>query len=257
MQEAGWYDEAERELINTKTNFPNHKKIVKERLNNLRQVRANLFVEGIQQAATVGQHGIALDQIAIYDKEENDKFVSPRHRLIANDLKADYAKAKAPRRGQTLPPGAATGNEKCCDLDEGVAFIAEELNLDTIGLQKGRLELFLDFAKQYELDLKNKRKPVQSAEQVLALAVTGWLQGNQAAEPDPMMALTLIHARQFVLETMQTESKFKRDSLLNEFKNKNDLRVDVMARLVRMIPPSHAYDLEGVGTKMKLCRSSA
>jgi predicted esterase len=252
MQEAGWFDDAERELNDTKANYPNAKKIVEERLTNLKQIRANLFVEGLQQASNVGQHQIALDRLTIYDKEDYDKLVSQRHRLIVNDLKADYEKAKAriaeaKRYLKVLPPetkNVAAWTNAC-------TFIADELNLDTIGLQKGRLDLFLDFAKQHELDLKNRRKPGQSAEEVLALAVTGWLQGNQAAEPDPKMALTLIRAREFVLDYLRTDARFKRDSLLSEFKRDNNLPVDVMARLVRMIPPSHPYDLKGVGSKVQ------
>jgi predicted esterase len=254
MQEAGWYDDAERELIDTKKGYPNQKKIVEERLNNLKQIRANLFAESIQQAATVGQHDIALDRITIYDKEDYDTIVSQRHRLIVNDLKADYEKAKArinevKRFLKVLP----TETKSVPAWTKACAFIADELNLDTIGLQKGRLDLFLEFAKQYELDMKKRRKPGQSAEEVLALAVTGWLQGNQAAEPDPKMALALIRARTFVQDYLRTEFSQKRASLLSEFKRSNEVPVpvDVMARLVRMIPPSHAFDLDGVGAKIQ------
>ena len=252
MQEAGWYDDAERELLDTKKNYPNETKIVEERLNNLRQIRANLFVESIQQAASVGQHDIAQERLEVYKGAEYDKVVGQRHRLIVNDLKADYEKGnerltEAKRYLKVLPP--ETNNVKTWTI--ACSIIEKELNLDTIGLQKGRLDLFLDFGRQYELDLKNKRKPGQSAEQVLALAVTGWLQGNQAAEPDPKMALALIRARKFVLDYLQADLSSNRKALLSDFRSDQKLPVDVMARLVRMIPPSHPYELDGVGTKIQ------
>ena len=244
MQEAGWFNEAERELVATMTNHPSAKKIVEERLKNLKEVRANLFVEATEQAASVGQHAVAEDRLSLYDKEEYHNFVSARHRLTANDLKADYEKAKtkideAKRLLKALPPLVRSSKAwaKSCD------FIVDELNFDTVDPRKesGRLDSFLDFGQQYEMQLKNKKEPTQSIEEILALAISGWLQGNPAP-PDTKAALKLVKAREFLLEYLKTDGGLKRSEMLSQFKRDNDLPVDVIARLIRMIPPSHPHD---------------
>ena len=92
-------------------------------------------------------------------------------------------------------------------------FIVEELNPDTVD----RLDTFLLFAQQYEMDRKEKKQPGQTAEEVLALAVSGWLQGKQSAEPDVKMALKLAKGREFLIEYLTTENSVKRISLLGAF----------------------------------------
>ena len=251
MQEAGWFEDAEKELTDTMANFPNEQKIVEERLKNLKQVRANLLVESILQASNVGQHEIAQGRLATYDADESSKIVQDRLRLAAVDAKADYEKAKAKlAEARRLLKSLAALTKSSSAWPKACEFIAEELTYDTIGLRAGRLDTFLDFAQQFEMDQKASRKPNQSVEQVLALAVSGWLQGNQAAEPDTKAALKLLRARQFVLEYLQSDSSIKRASLLSEFKRSNDLPVDVIARVVRMIPPSHPYDAKNLGTEV-------
>src|SRR5262249_51576324 len=62
-----------------------------------------------------------------------------------------------------------------------------------------RLEPFINLAEQAERAQKQGRIPAQKAEELLSLAVTGWLLGKESAETKPDAARKLWKARNFVL----------------------------------------------------------
>ena len=247
MQEAGWFQEAENELENITKNYPDEKKVAEEMLAKLRKDRANLFVESIKKAAEVGQHLEAIVRLDDYDKRGYEKIVSPDYRNVAADLKTEYEKAKAniEQARKYLKEFAGYTNERM--WSKASEFIAQELNYDTLD----RLDEFLKSAKQYERQRKDKIDPTQSAEQVLATAVSGWLQGNQAALPDVKSALRLARAREFLLDYLQADNDQKRPGLMSGFKSGNDLPIDMMSRLIRMIPPPDAHPAKEINTKVQ------
>lgn len=248
LHEAGWFAEAERELATVVENFPTEKKTAEELLAKVKKDRADLFVENVKQAAKVGQHQIALAGLDAYDRLEYAKIVASELRRDAQDLRARYEKSKtelAELRGYLKSMPLHTKSPKI--WTKATEFIAEELSIDTAR----RLEEFLASSQQFDLELKNKREHSQSAEKVLATAISGWLQESQAALPDPDAALKLARAREFVLEYLRTESATRRASLLSEFRRTNDLPVDVMARVVRMIPPAFAPTADKLGAEMQ------
>jgi len=248
LQEAGWFAEAEKELVGIVENYPAERKVAQELLEKLQAERANQFVENIEHLVKVGQHQTALDRLDSYDQFNYAKIVTPKNRIVAADARAKYDKDKADIKQATkyledLVP--FTRNKK--EWKAATEFIADELNYDTIG----RLETFMTFAQQFEMDRKANRKPQQTAEEVLAIGISGWLQSNNAAEPDTKNALKLAKARAFLLEYLQTDNELKRTNLLSEFKQKNDLPVDVLSRLIRMIPPPFAPDAEDIDTDIQ------
>lgn len=247
LQEAGWYAEAERELMRCITNFPLEKKTAQEMLNQLKEVRANLFVDGIKQASSVGQHQEVLARLETYDKENFQKLVTADNRLAVQDVKAEYNKIKtdmdqARTYLKAFPPLTVSPR----DWSKACVFIQDELNIDTVG----RLKAFLTFALQHDDELKKNSKPTQTTEQVLAMAVTGWLQGNQAAEPDAKMALQLSRMRETALAYLKTEDETGRKKLLSSFKGDSDLPADVIVRLMRMIPPPYPLSAKKLNTEI-------
>src|SRR5262249_15315952 len=127
---------------------------------------------------------------------------------------------------------------------KATGFIADELNHDTAN----RLDEFLASARQYELERKNKMEISLSTEKVLGIAISGWLQGNQAALPDADAALKLALAREYVLDYLKDENN--RKGMLSSLKATN-LPVDVLARLVRMIPPADAVAADKLTTEVQ------
>ena len=248
MQQAGWFKEAESDLKRIIENFPSDKKIAEEMLDKLNQDRANQFVENIERAANVGQHSVAGEKLAVYDRSGYQKIVRPQLSLLAADLKAKYAKVKndmAEAKRYLLEMPGLTHKESI--WTKATEFIFDELNPDSID----RLDTFLLFAQQHEMDRLAKKKPGQTAEEVLALAVSGWLQGKLSAEPDVKMALKLAKGREFLIEYMTAENSLKRANLLGAFVRENELPIDVMGRLVKMIPPVAPHDPKLLTTKMQ------
>lgn len=234
MLEAGWFKAAEDELVGIIENYPNDKKIAEEMLTKLRQTRTNLYAEGIKKASEVGQHYEAIERLSVVDNKEIQKYISADHRLMAQDLKVKYEKSKTDiEQAKSYLKDFAELAKNAPTWVRACEFIGEELNHDTLG----KLETFMPFAEQYMKDRKEKRKPTQSLEEVLAIAATGWLQGNQNAEPDAKNALQMIKARDFLVEYLKTDNELQRSKQVAAFKQYNELPIDVIARLVRMLPP--------------------
>ncbi|HZZ78948.1 MAG TPA: PHB depolymerase family esterase [Gemmataceae bacterium] len=240
MQQAGWYKETELELQAIIDNHPTYKKTAEEMLDKLKAEKTNLYVDDIERLGNIGQHSIAMQRLEVYERNNFKKIVRPALAIKAADLKVKYAKTKtdielAKAYLKTMPAYTKKNAETWTKATE---FIDDELNPDTID----RLETFLLFAQQYETDRKNKKQPAQTAEEVLALAVTGWLQGKLSAEPDVKLALKLAKGRDFLTEYLTSESSVKRTNLLSAYMRDNEVPIDVLARLVRMIPPVAPHD---------------
>ena len=258
LKEAGWFKSAETELANVSTNFPDEKKVADELLDKLRKERANAFVESIKnEAIKAGQHKVALDRLDTYTQLDYAKLVTQANRTEANDLIADYAKAKAnietARKYLTNLATSVTNADQKRWI-KATEFIRDELNYDTLG----RLDKFLLFAEQHEKQRAAKvEKLDQTPEEVLAIAISSWLQGEQAAETDTNSALKLADARAFALEYLKTASEMKRKEMLSAFKNSKQLPMDVMARLMRMIPPPEPHPVKEINTEIQTIKIAA
>ncbi len=251
MQEAGWFNEAERELVAITENYPDEKKAADEMLVKLRKDRADLFVETIDQARKVGQHELALERLDSYDSQDLQKIVSPAARDKGRSLKEDYDKektalAQARKHLKELP----AHTKAKVKWTKALEFIGAELNLDTVD----RLEEFLRQAAQFERQRKDKVELTHNAEQVLAFAVTSWLQGKEQSFKDPELALKLIRSRELLLQYLQPDNDVERPALLSGFQGDMKLPLDVMGRLVRLLPPPEAEDVKKLDTEMQTCK---
>jgi predicted esterase len=120
--------------------------------------------------------------------------------------------------------------------------IREELHQDTLA----RLDGFIGLAVQEARDRKNNRRPKQSPEALMALAVSGWLMGNDLAETDVKTALGLWRARQFVLEYLRSSDSGDRKKLLADFKRKPPVAVDELTQVIRFLPPPEPEPASGI-----------
>src|SRR5262249_23893119 len=111
--------------------------------------------------------------------------------------------------------------------------IFKEMTPDTVY----RLETFVEQAEAYLTDMKEKRAPSLSPEQVMSLALTGWLLGKNAAEENVEVAQSLWKARDFILEYQNTTGVAKRANMRAQFAKQSQLDLDVLARLIQVLPP--------------------
>ena len=204
-----------------------------------------MFVDSLRRRRASGST-VALAGLDVYDRDDLGKIVSPRQKLAAQDLRAKYDKLKtdmAEASGFLKELPSRTKSRTV--WTKATAFIADELNHDTMG----RLDEFLVSAKQYELERKNNAAVSLSAEKVLAIAISGWLQGNQAALPDDAAALKLASAREYVLEYLKADANNGRAAMSSL--KRTELPVDVLARMIRMLPPPNAHAADQLTTKVQ------
>lgn len=244
LRQAGWPEAADKEVQDHLKNYPGDAKTFEGIITALKEQRAGKFVDDLKLSAQVGRHEYVHEAFTVYDREDLAKVVEPKAQLAVQDLRAkvqatDEQLKKARALLQVLP---AVSEDR--PLWTGAArLILQELTPETLP----RLETFIGFAEQHKRELDARRKPSQRTEEVMALAVTGWLQGNQAAEPDPKTARTLLRARRLVLDYLKSDSPVERAQLLKTFQRDGTVAADVLARLVTLVPPADPYPLDKLG----------
>jgi pimeloyl-ACP methyl ester carboxylesterase len=241
MQQAEWYGVALKELEQLVKEHSEAKAAADPIIEQLKRLRANLFVEDIERTHKIGQHEEAQGRITAFFQENLGKEAGQKQQIIAQDLKTKYETGKerlqqARQFLKDLPTRLSTTDRPFWAV--AAATIAEELTIDTLP----RLETFLTFAHQQQRELTEKRKLTQSTEEVLSIAVSGWLQGNNLAEPDVKNATKLFKARLMLQEYLKTDGNVGREKLAATFQREHDLPVDVIARVVRHMPPIVPYD---------------
>ncbi len=234
LLQAGWTDAAERELEGALKDFRQEKTRLGELQDALKKYRTLQFIEDLEKAAKLGQHSVVRAGLKRYAEEKmeadaGDQSINKVLEIRTKYKELDRQIAQAKHQLGRLP--ARKVNEAF--FKQAGREIIDELNEDTVG----RLEVFLSQAAAFDLALKNKQKPkYQSTEQLLSLAVTGWVLGNGAAEEKVSAARELWQARQLLLDYLRADDKLTRDNKLVAMQ-KLGLRPDVAARALLLLPP--------------------
>ena len=121
-------------------------------------------------------------------------------------------------------------------LASAVGEIRKELHPANVA----RLDAFLGQVKEVTRR-KARGKPAQmTPEQLLSLAVSGWLLGSPSAEARPDAAVNLWKTRQMVLQYQQEDNKAARGRILADYEKVITPRVDIdeVAQLIDHLPPA-------------------
>lgn len=234
LHEVGWHDLAEKELTSIENMYFDQKEKIAPLRELATKARATLLVDELDKAQKCGQHEHARALLERYEKEGYAGLVADRHRLLAEEAKGKYAglKEKVEEAAKALEEISGHVTDK--KLWARVAKeMAAGLNEDTLG----RVESFAQYAEQFRKDIKAKRKPSQSADEVMALAVTGWLQGNVAAVTDVKLARSLWEMRDGVNAYVKATSAAARQKAFDGISKGGGLTVDQVARMIQMLPP--------------------
>lgn len=239
FHQAGWLDHAAKELEALANDFPDQKSAVVPLQDTVKKLGLTLQAEALEKLHAGGRHAEARARLEAFLKEGFESEIGEKLALRLHDLRAKYRKAdedmkQARRFLADLPARADPSNKFFADA---AAAARGELHLDGLA----RLETFLQYAAQHQRDLDQGRKPGQTADEVLALAVSGWLLGNAAAETDVKLAGSLWKARQTILEYQKTFGLKDRARLADALV-KDKLGADVVARLIRLLPPPEPHD---------------
>jgi pimeloyl-ACP methyl ester carboxylesterase len=252
LAQAGWYDEAAKELSGILSDFPGEKQHVRELRKGLQGLQALRLYDDIQRGYHAGQHRQVQQQLADFPAADADaktgaglRSLRTKYDTANKDLQLANGLLK------DLPKMLTAGAERAL-LKEAATAILAEMNLDDFlpdsrpdKLKIQRLEPLLSLAKQAERDRKKGRQPLYSPSQLLAVAVSGWLLGKESAEAKPAPALRLWQARSFVLKYQKTADESLREQMRDHSEKPDGVGVDEMAQLIAMLPPPEPEEYTG------------
>ncbi|OWK36281.1 hypothetical protein [Fimbriiglobus ruber] len=123
------------------------------------------------------------------------------------------------------------------------ATILGELHPDTTA----RVDLFLAQAEQDAKRRAEGKDPIDKPEELLALAITGWLKGKNGAEKNVASALRCWETREMALGYIREPVGNKRSQLLDAYlKNGKPLGPDELSQIITLLPPPSPDDLQNI-----------
>ncbi|MCC6417931.1 MAG: hypothetical protein IT429_06730 [Gemmataceae bacterium] len=248
LLQAGWTHEAERELDRTIAALPAERDRLKELKAGLDRLTAAQFVVSIKRAHQVGQHEEARTRLARFDELKMAPLTDDKALLALQDLRNKYEaagrKIKDVHRFLEVLPGDTPPIKRDLYRD-AVQTILTELTFDTAP----RLETFVSQSLDWERARKANRPPAQNPEELLAFAISGWLLGDGAADKNVPRAQRLWEARQLVLDVLKDPTdSVARKSRAGAFEKDKLVGVDVIARMIPLLPPADPYDKDKLNT---------
>jgi predicted esterase len=236
--QAGWYDEAEKELQEIQKDFPDQKEQVDTSRANLNKLRTLRLLDEIEQAHKAGRNQWAFNRLVASGRSAGPTLTEEGldEKLVARvrTLKTLYEKTDEDlTRARNLLRSSLARLPRTDQrpwLTEAVAAILWDLHPDTLP----RLEAFLRLAQQ----------PAERPDHLLALAISGWLLGSGSAEDKVETARRLWQTRQFVLDYQKTRDEVARKGMLYAYQQKGEaLAFDELAQLIRFLPPPEPFNL--------------
>src|SRR5579884_1397853 len=251
LVEAGWYDQADKQLDGILKKYPSEKAHVTDLRRALKGLQANQLYDDLQIAYKAGQHDRAQRILARFPVKD----VPAGHKALAGvgALRAKYETANDTlRRARhyltTLPAKVAAPADRAF-FTTATGMILAEMSLDdflpdaTADKHKaGRLEPFLELAEQAERARKLHQTPTQTPEQLLSLAVSGWLLGKDSADAKPAMSRKLWATRKFLFTYLTTADKSARKALRDGYTIQASQYVgpEEVAHMLKLLPPIEA-----------------
>jgi pimeloyl-ACP methyl ester carboxylesterase len=236
--QAGWFDFAEQELDGILVDMPEQKDRALAARKALHKLRARDNIEKIKRRHLASQHQWVRKRLADFDAKELPE------RMIAEleELKADYETTdrllkEASRLIDQVRQAASGANSGL--LAKAAAEILEELNFENVG----RLDAFLGQARQAERFQKKGVKSTVTADQLLSLAVSGWLLGSASAEMSPETATRLWHGRDMVRAYLRSSDPAEQKALLHKHQagsRTEAASLDELIQIIRTLPPVEA-----------------
>lgn len=237
LAQAGWLDHAEKELDRLLKDFPDQKERVASARGQLDRARARDEWEEIKNWYQAGRHDAVRKRLGGFTtKGASDRVVTDIAEMKAKLAASAELVEETGKAIDAAIKDASTTEGKLLATAAGV--IKTELHAATVG----RLDAFLG---QYRDAMRQKardKKPSMGADQLLSLAVTGWLLGSPSAEARPEAAVNLWKTRLMVLDYLREPEVGPRRKLLEGYLGQVTPRVDLdeIAQMIDHLPPAEA-----------------
>jgi pimeloyl-ACP methyl ester carboxylesterase len=249
MIQAKWYDAAEAELDLLAKDLPTEKAKIDKTRASLKSLRYEAIVEELERRLANGSLELVRRNLAVLPAQGLEDRLGARVTILKSKVESMTAQlAQAKRhleslREQVQGPALAF-------LREAADTIASELHHETVE----RLDAFVTLSEQAERDRKAEKTPAQTPEQLLALAVSGWLQGKNAASTQVELARKLWRARQFILDYTRTRDAVTRSRAYQQYtESKSDqVGIDELTQMIPLLPPPFAEEKFSTTEPMEL-----
>jgi pimeloyl-ACP methyl ester carboxylesterase len=246
LLQAEFTAQAEKEVDDLLRDFPTEQSKIGPLKDHLKRLAAAQVVGGLERSQNAGLYDDVEHKLKSYSDKKLDDLLqeSAQLRVQAVKDKHDAIKTKLLDAGELVQGFATLTPPSQRKLFQSAAdAIVKELNPDTVD----RLDTFFSVAADYQRALKDKRDPEQSATEVMAFALTGWLRGSDAAERNAEVALQQWQVRQLLLEYLRTDDPLARKNKLLPALKAVKVSVDEAMQMLRRLPP--VDPLETISTK--------
>ncbi|HQR07837.1 MAG TPA: alpha/beta hydrolase-fold protein [Gemmatales bacterium] len=237
LGQAGWYDQAQKELTEIAKDFPPTElpRLTQVR-EDLKKSQVKLKLEEIEDAVVAGQHTFAQNLMTSMDQDGADAQDLTRLSTFRNKHKQQNADLERLRKLLSQARQRAGSSSLALTAASLLDEIDRDLNLDNAKV----LSVFLRLAEQEERFAAKGQPSVLNPEQLLALALTGWLQGSEAADQSKAAAERLLRGREFLQTFLVTDDDFARQKMLSDYLAKSPLKADEVVQLIDQLPPAQA-----------------
>jgi predicted esterase len=235
--QAGFLDLADKELDRLVSDFPDQKERIDAARKALVKLRSGERIEDIKRRRLAGQHRRVRKLLDDFPTKD----VPKEHLAKVEELKHEYKEAeqllqetaRLLEKARKEAVGADNNKNILCDA---AGIIHDELDIENVG----RLDAFLGQARQAERLQKAGSPSEASAEQLLSLAVSGWLLGSASAEMSVETAKRLWNGRDMVLSYLRTDDPNKRAQMLQQHvagSRTESASLDELVQIIRTLPP--------------------
>jgi len=241
LLQAGYVEEAEKELKDLVQEYPDQKDKVEPLEKTAKEMQATAFIEGIERARQAGQYEEVRERLARFPKLGLSPYTTEKLLIEFQAQKNKQQEADDKLKNLQLYLKEFTQHIAADDRPlfvEATETIARELNLDTLP----RLALFLGQAPAHQRDLQKGQKPAQRSEELLALAVSSWVLGGSSGDTNVATARQLWQTRKFLLEYLRTEAEPARKTMLESYLHTGPVGLDEIARMIPFLPPVAPYE---------------
>lgn len=216
------YRDAEQELAEIIKDFPQHENL-NEQVRQLRQLGASLILQEIQLRAKAGQRQLAQALLAKFPSEDISGTTLEQVRELLTKFETERHHKRDALASLNAEVALITDVNNHELAEDFAKEIAAEANADTLG----RLASFERLADAKEL----------TAEQKVALAISGWLVGANGATDDFHVAVSLAQVRNLVLRYMGEPLAAERSAILAELADQPAATVPRVAQLLKLMKP--------------------
>lgn len=244
LTQAGWFDLAEKELDRLVVDMPEQKSRVLEARAVIDQQRAKDAWEQIKtwyQAGRVEAVGDAIKNFPL--RNASDKVLADL-REVRTRLSSQADSLKQASAALAEWSKEAKGEEGR-ELARASGVIAKEVHPANVE----RLEAFLSQAREAARRKARGAEQALKPEELLSLAVSGFLLGSPSATTKPAVALNLWKTRVFALEYVRETNAAARKKLLETYQKDVTPRVEIdeIAQMIDHLPP--VEPAEKIGTE--------